>query len=380
MTRRITEEQALAFRARRHHLLGPGAPDPETAARAVVGIQAQVVAPALWSVAVRCAETPSAEELGRAVETSTTLVRTWGQRDTVHLYDAATHWRPIIRAIEEWPIGARGGLQPSRESVAAAEARVLSLGRPVTRSDLFDLVQEDDLEWMAERVGEGVPALRGVAGRFVWDMARRGLLCAGAVVDGEQAYDQRHRRFHDLSWPEMSATEAGRILVADYLSANAPATVQDVAHFLGTRVSQARELLASLDDELVPVECGGRKGLRARQRDVDQLMRPAPDDWPPRLLPKFDTLLMAHADKSWTVPDEAERPEVWRRAAQVSATVLHRGRIVATWTHKALTRRVRIVVSPLGGWTSGLEDALQPDALAFARHLGVDEVEVEIAA
>jgi hypothetical protein len=380
LTRRISEEQALAFRARRHHLLGPGASGPVTAARAVVGIQAQVVAPALWSVAMRCAEPPTAEELGRAVETSTTLVRTWGQRDTVHLFDAAAHWRAIIRAIEEWPIGARGGLQPSRESIAAAEARVLGLDRPVTRSDLFDLVAEEDLAWMSERVGDGVPALRGVAGRFVWDMARRGLLCAGAVVDGEQAYDQRHRRFPGLDWPEMPAVEAGRVLVAGHLSANAPATVQDVAHFLGTRVSQARRLLASLQDELVPVECGDRNGLVVRRSDVDDLEQPLPYDWPPRLLPKFDTLLMSHADKSWTVPDEGERPEVWRRAAQVSATVLHRGRVVATWTHKALTRRVRIHISPLGGWSPGLEDELDPDARAFARHLGVDDVEIEIDA
>ncbi len=48
----VTDERALALRARRHHLAGPGAPAPTAAARAAVGIQAQVVAPALWSLAM----------------------------------------------------------------------------------------------------------------------------------------------------------------------------------------------------------------------------------------------------------------------------------------------------------------------------------------
>ncbi|MCB9462386.1 MAG: winged helix DNA-binding domain-containing protein [Candidatus Eisenbacteria bacterium] len=43
---------------------------------------------------------------------------------------------------------------------------------------------------------------------------------------------------------------------------------------------------------------------------------------------------MAHADKSWTVPDEAERRKVWLRFADVAAVVLAGGRVVATWRHK----------------------------------------------
>ncbi len=376
----VSEEQALAYRARRHQLLGPGAADPESAARAVIGIQAQVAAPALWSLAMRCARPPSADALAKRTTTSTTLVRTWGQRGTVHLYDAAAHWRVAVRALAEWPLGARGGRQPSPESVAAAEARVRDLDRAVGRSDLFDLVEADDLAWMAERTGSGVPALRGVAGRFIWDMARRGILCIGEMVDGEQSYDQRRLRFAGLEWPEVSAAVAGRRLVGDYLSANAPATVKDVAHFFGARVGQARELVALLEEELVPVECGGRPGLLARRRDVTDLTRPAPGRWPPRLLPRFDTLLMSHGDKSWTVPEEEERAAVWAKAAQVNATVLHRGRLVATWSHTADDQSVRIEVRPLRRWPQGLERELEPDARAFALHLGVDEVELTVSA
>jgi hypothetical protein len=375
----VSEDQVLAFRARRHHLLGDGAPSPEAAARAVLGIQAQVVAPALWSLAMRCADPPTAAELGRAVTASVSLVRTWGQRDTVHIYDAATHWRAMARAIAEWPVGARGGRQPDADSIQAAEERVLGLDRPVTRSDLFDLVPDDFLAWMAERVGPGVPALRGAAGRFVWDMARRGVLCAGKVIDGEQAYDQRRLRFPDLSWPELPPSDAGRLLVRAYLAANGPATVQDVAHFFGAKVGQAREMVALVADELVPVQCGARSGLMLRATDVDDLMAPVPKPWPPRLLANFDTLLMCHKDKSWAVPDASQRPAIWAKAAQVRATVLDRGRLVAIWNHKALTRVVKIEITPLTGWRSGLERELETDAATFARHLEVDGFQLEVA-
>ena len=92
--------------------------------------------------------------------------------------------------------------------------------------------------------------------------------------------------------------------------------------------------LASLAPGLISVSCGGRKGLAALADDARDLRAdpPAGKDWPLRLLPLWDGLLMGHKDKTWTVPDAAERPAVWRRGAHVSAAVLHRGRIVAVWT------------------------------------------------
>ena len=62
----ISEEQALAFRARRHHLWGPGAAGPAAAARAVVGIQAQQLPPALWALSMRTAGRPTAAGLATA--------------------------------------------------------------------------------------------------------------------------------------------------------------------------------------------------------------------------------------------------------------------------------------------------------------------------
>lgn len=375
---KITESQALAFRARRHFLVGRGAASPEEAARAVVGIQAQMVAPALWSLAMRCADPPSAAELNQALAESTSLVRTWGQRDTVHLYDAAAHWRAAIAGLVDLPNMGRATHPIPDQVLDATAERMRELGRPATRSALFDLVPPDLKAFMAERTAGMGSADRAAAGRLIWALSKQGRVCAGALIGQEQSYQLRGHRYPDLPWPDLAEADAGRILLRGYLAANAPATVQDAAHFLGLRVPAVRELVASIENELVVVECGGREGLVALADDADELQLPVPSRWRPRLLAKFDTLLMGHADKSWTVPDDAERPKIWAKAAHVNPTVLHRGRLVATWKHTRRARKVLIEITPLSGWKPGLEVKLQRDAETFARHLGVPDGEVRI--
>jgi hypothetical protein len=378
-TIRVTEKQALAFRARRHHLLGRGAASPEEAARDVVGIQAQMPAPALWSLAMRCARKPTAAALQEALGSSTTLVRTWGQRDTVHLYDAAAHWRAVIAGLVHPPEQGRANFEIAPEALEATAERMAAMGRPVSRSDLFELVPDDLMAFMAERMEGWGSADRAAAGRLIWSLSKQGRVCAGAMIGQEQTYVLREHRYPDLPWPSMDADRAGLILLRGYLRAFAPATVQDAAHFLGLRVPHIRRLVDLLGDDAMPVECPGRAGLLALTCDADELTRPIPSAWRPRLLPKYDTMLMGHADKSWTVPNEGERPAIWAKAAHVNATVLDRGRLVATWKHMTKATSVTITITPLSGWRNGLEEKLATDARAFVRHLGVAAGRITVA-
>ncbi len=283
-TLEITEDQARAFRLRRHHLLGPGADSPEAAARAVVGIQAQVEAPALWNLALRTVGRPSARTLKERLFSGSSLVRTWGQRDTVHLYDAAAHWAPTITLLADAPVGARGGLELTPDELALAQARIAALGRPVQRSDLFDLVPASFLADMEERTGPGMVALRGAAGRFVWMLSRQGEMCIHDAVGREQSYVLRRIAYPDLPWELPTQDAALRVMVRDWLAANAPATPQDIAHSLGQRMGPIRQALALLKGELASVRCGDRRGLLCLRADVDALQAPAPKDLPPRLL------------------------------------------------------------------------------------------------
>ena len=83
--------------------------------------------------------------------------------------------------------------------------------------------------------------------------------------------------------------------------------------------TEVRRWLEHIDD-LVGVSCGDRENLVVVAEDVSQLRKKPPSEskaWPPRLLPLWESMLMGHADKSWTVPKESERKEIWRKSAMV---------------------------------------------------------------
>ena len=109
-------------------------------------------------------------------------------------------------------------------------------------------------------------------------------------------------------------------------------------------------------------------------RHVPRLRRPL------RLLPSWESMLMGHADKTWTVPDEADRKQIWRKAAFVAAVAIARGRVVATWTHKQQRGRLAVEVQPLSRWQASKHAAqVRREARAVAAHLELDDAEVTIA-
>ena len=200
-------------------------------------------------------------------------------------------------------------------------------------------------------------------------------------------YAARGLWFPRIGWPKRAqpSRRAATGLARRYLALHGPATLQDVAHFFGARIPQARAWLESLEAEsaLVSVRCGDRRGLVALAEDIDDLTVRPPGGvraWPPRLLPLWDTMLMGHAGKGWVAADDAEKQQIWRRSAFVAAVVLDRGRAVATWSQTVKRRRLEVCVEPLGRWRATRHAAaVGREAEALARHLDLADVELSIA-
>ncbi len=349
----LTEEQALFFRARRGFLAGDGAATPEKCARQMLGLQSQQLAPGLLALSQRLAARPTARELENHVFSSLRdLVRTWGQRDTIHIYDAQTTWELVTSARGSWsPGGRRGGL-PSPKLLQAALRLALEKGL-VVRNDFLPLVEPEYLAELDPRIGDDHAKTNFACGRFVWQLSLAGHLCQGEKQGSRQIYATREKWFPRLNWPDPlpDAMASCLVLTRRYLKINAPAKAQDLAHFFGTRVTIARQWLAALEaaGELIQIQCAGRKDLVALVDDEFELQiipgRSA-KKWPLRLLPLWDTLLMSHRDKSWTLPDASEHKLVWRKAAYVSSVVLARGRVVAIWKMKRKGKRLDFELEP----------------------------------
>jgi hypothetical protein len=379
----VTEDQVLYFRARRGHLAGPGAVNAVAAARAILGAQSQQLLPSLLALSMRTKGRPTATTFKKEILESRKLVRTWGQRDTLHVYDPAA-WADVVAARAEWAPGARGGPMPAETTLDKTLKVMKAASGPVTRTDLLGIAPASYVRAIGERAGAAsIDAERFAAARLIWRLAQRGDACVADKVGAQQAYATRSAWFPKLKWPKVPAIRAAAALTQAYLAVYGAATATDVAHFFGARVSNAKLWLAELDGDLTAVRCGDRKGLVALARDIPDLTAKPPaatTKWPLRLLPSWESMLMGHADKTWTVPDEADRKQIWRKAAFVAAVAIARGRVVATWTHKQQRGRLAVEVQPLSRWQASKHAAqVRREATAIAAHLELDNADVTIA-
>lgn len=387
----ITEDQALAFRARRGHLLGRGASCAVTAARDILGAQSQQLGTSLFALSQRTRKRPTHAQLeGLLFGEDVPLIRTWGQRDTIHVYDAAAHWHAIVTARAQWSKSGRGGAHPPEALVRKTLKFLREEHRaPAARKDMQHLVSKAYLkeceEVYLQKTGSTKGAMAFAAGRILWMLANRGDTRLGVKLGAEQTSVVREAWHPELPWPKGDADAANVALVEQTLKVHAPMTVQDLAHFWGATVTSARQWVQRLEEgvELLDVSCGDRKGLIALAADRSALRRKAPatDAWPARLLPQWDALLMAHADKTWTVPDAAERKRIWKPGAVVAPIVIARGRAVATWKHRRRAKAVDVEIQPLSGWRKirHLKD-VKAEAEALAKFYGLAEATVAVKA
>lgn len=123
--------------------------------------------------------------------------------------------------------------------------------------------------------------------------------------------------------------EAGSLhdLVRRYLAAFGPASPQDFARFALLRQAEVRPAFEALADVLVARTGPDGKIL------YDVPNAPLPDEdapAPPRLLPMWDSVLLAHADRGRVLP-EPYRGLVIRRNGDVLPTVLVDGYVAGVW-------------------------------------------------
>ena len=126
--------------------------------------------------------------------------------------------------------------------------------------------------------------------------------------------------------PGTSAAQL-QLLVRRYLAGFGPASVADVAQFAMVQRARVRAAVDALAGELEPHR--GPDGTAL----YDLPGAPLPDEdtpAPPRLLPMWDEVLLAHADRSRVIPPEHRRT-VTRSNGDVLPTLLVDGLVAGVW-------------------------------------------------
>ena len=293
---------------------------PLTAVRAVErlgGLQAQSTPSPYLSLWARL-ESFERDELTTAL-TRRRLVKALLQRGTLHVVTPQQFWAiATVRrelAATLWPASYEALIPAARIAELAKDVLSVLDGRELTLKQVQALLEPHARErvpatFLWRRV-QGHSYVVHVPPSGIWGYGGHGVYTAahgrvrGGPGDAEQAFDA---------------------MVRTYLGAYGPATKQDVGQWAG--VPRLGPIAASL----------GRLAVRTFRDESGKLLYdvprgPLPDPEtpaPPRLVPRFDDLVLSHADRSRILGDVPPTRIVTKNGL-VHATILVDGFVAGTW-------------------------------------------------
>lgn len=247
------------------------------------------------------------EQLTRALSVGS-IVKAGTLRTTLHVTTRA-EYPYVAAAYIESQRGRQEGLGVDVEALRAAVPDA-----PVTSDELFELgyrVLESDDRWTVAFAYRALPFVR-TAPTGPWPHTKPSPFVLWRT-------------------PLPEAQESAARVVRAYLAAYGPATRDDVQQFTGFRFRQidpALEALRDLGDGLFDLP----RGVRAR----------GDERAPVRFLPAFDSIVLAHRDRSRIVPPEYVEAVFNKRNATTKNTFTVDGFVAGAWR----VEKRRLVVEP----------------------------------
>jgi hypothetical protein len=332
--------RALGRATLARQLLLERAPLDVTAAVGRLGaLQAQEARPpfvALWS-RVRDFE---AAQLNDAIAAKT-VVRGTLMRGTVHVArtEDFLRWQPLLA-----PLGVEGLRKVIGDRVEGVDLDAVVEDVRALFADAETLSADEVRDWLArERPSEDTRAIARTA-LYSLPLVREPDGGRWGFTPKSRFTDSRHWLGKDpVKRPDPKA------LIRAYLAAFGPATPRDAQQFLGG--GDWQDTFDALELE--------RFG---KHYDLPDAPRPGEDaEAPVRFLPDFDSLMLAHADRSRVIAD-AHRGQLTTKNLRVRATVLVDGMVAGFWK----LDRKKVVVEPLRKLLKREQQALDEEAERLA--------------
>jgi len=169
-----------------------------------------------------------------------------------------------------------------------------------------------------------------------------------------------------LGAPDLSA------LVRRHLAAFGPASAADVQNWSG--LGGLQETIDALGDELVSFRFG-----RRTLYDLPDAPRPGADvPAPPRLLAEFDSVLLAHKDRTRIVAED-RRKALATKNLRVQATFLVDGFVAGSWAIARTGRAATLTLSAFERIPKPVQDELAAEAEALSAFLADDGEPARVA-
>jgi hypothetical protein len=273
----------------------------------LVGMQAQwPSAPyvGIWTRATSFRRATFERELARG-----TVIKATAMRQTLHLVtprDYALVRSAMSETNYPWETPQAKAMAPALRALAAADG-------PISNAQGVEHIEREH-------------GLSGVAARRAWRAAR---ISAHLLHHHETAlwHARPEGRFVALDEPEPhDPTEARAELFRRYLAAFGPASRRDMVQWSMMHVPEIQRALDLLGPLRRFRDEQGRELLDVARAPLPDADTPAPV----RFLPKWDNILLAHADRTRILPEE-HRKKVIKMNGDVAQTFLVDGLVAGTW-------------------------------------------------
>jgi uncharacterized protein YcaQ len=358
-----TRTDAVAnFRLQRHHLSDRPAQkrDVVTICRDMCGVQAQVMSAAYLQLWTRnhALTRPQIED---ALWKTRTLVKTSLMRQTLHLIPT-----------DEFPLYI-AALRPSRFAQAMRVMERCRIPRDESEA-LIPLIMKTLSAGPLSRPAIAA-AIRPKASKQVrfwmensWSLVRlpvaEGLICYGRGKGNEIVFIRTDHWLPKLKREPMSATEAQCALFRKYLRTYGPATLTDFSHWAGIPMQEVKPLHVFLEPELAELP-GGKKNRFLLREDAAALRERTSSSPSIRLLPNFDSYLLAHREKDHLLSAQHYK-RVYRNQGWISPVVLINGAIAGVWSHRVQGKRLLVNIEPFGKLSKSERAGIEREADSLA--------------
>jgi hypothetical protein len=333
----LKPSQIAAFRLARHHFMDRTPSTVNLVCQDVCGIQAQVMSAAQMALWARIRGLKRAD-IQSALCEQRTLVKTSAMRQTLHLLPAR-EFSIYIAAIRSSRLRAvhrligKFGISPAElDALNNSIMKALSRG-PLPQRELQARV--------LVRANKKIQKWASL----VWSIFRgalaEGLICY-APDEGQEVKLVRVDKWLPKQ-PKIEEADAQQYILRRFLRAYGPATAHDFARWAGYSVPEARATWNVVRDELAEVESESFKSWVLAE-DLEFLKKNDLRDWAIRVLPGFDSYLLAHAEKEHLVAPQFYK-RVYRNQGWISPVVLYNGKVAGVWGYQRRGSGINFEVS-----------------------------------
>ena len=313
-----------------------------------------------YALAARTAN-PRTANLAGALERKT-AVRSSLMRVTIHVVSAADLW-PMFAVcqqmrLSQWRLLAKADPITSplgRRLTAAHEVALAALAEGTRTSTELDRL-------LASEVGPIDTPVQRIYWRHL-----AALVPMVHVPHDREGYG-RSRYAVATDWlgvkrPQVDLAEAHAHVARRYLAAFGPATMDDLVAYVGRGrggIGVWRDAVAALGDEVIEIRDERGRTLL----DLESAPRPGADiEAPPRLLARWDSVLLSHAPKARDrVIADGYRAAVFSKNADVLPTMLIDGMVAGTWDLTRTDGAAGIELRPFGRLAKPVRAALEGEA------------------